>query len=991
MKIFANKSILKKIIIIFLLIFAISFTKPQPVHASVGGELMKPVCDLVVGLGDGVIKVIHIGMLGQYNTQLVIEEGGMGSFISFAIKVACIAVVVIGIVIAGSIILPIISGGISAILAGGAIATAEAIGTIVSVGGTLVKTTLIAGVIFFASSAFKNQVVLPLYSLSPEEIFRNKIPIFDVNFVNPDSSAINSEWANKIELDSLAYGNRLNDEAKTSNGEYRVRRDGETFPSVDEVKNKGTRLEGDDVKKYYNTSQGFSVVPSNQYGKAYVYVYKEGDNEYIVKSEPQVGYQYTDSVVMIKVTDTDIKTSDGDSEDNKIHGVAFLLQETISSWYQRIRIIAIVGMMSILVYIGIRITISSASEQKAKYKELLKDWLVGMILLFSMHYIMNFSNVAVNKLTDWFNTLNPTQMVPIIEDNINGNKGKVLSTLEQYDVPKNPENSGGRMLWDSAEDSEGNKYVEWHTNLMGAIRMKAEAGKESGTDESFIGYSIMFAVLVIYTLSFVWIYLKRVVYMAFLTLISPLVAMTYPIDKVNDGSAQGFNYWFKEYIFNLLIQPVHLLIYTLLVASAAEIAVKHWIYSLVVIGFLPQAEKILRKMFNFRAENTPGLMSGAIGTGLTMAGMRWLMGRGSNDKSNKGKSDEESQKNIGGTDKTKIRDLIGGGTSESDDSNSDETGGDTTTVKMNNNGDDDSYASETLDNLINGNKSATKKGTNNALTKGASNTISAAKGKGKSVKTQDNSSRKKNIKQGFRNMADRFVANQRYKAKNSKPLSTLGKSLGKGAAGAFGAATLGTIGLAAGIATGDASNAFQFAGAGIAGGYKLGSGTASSITNNIAEGLDIEGYKEAFGRGALGGEAYDIKQSEKYAKEYASRPEVIQHVMEKRHYDSWEEAEKETRDMAMQYGAVEGNYNVDDWMNYEKYIENYVKKNIKDPEERRQARKQAVAAQKTFDNFYDSKKERKDIEKAMRDSMGINNSQARILSNAMYNWSNIIN
>ena len=47
-------------------------------------------------------------------------------------------------------------------------------------------------------------------------------------------------------------------------------------------------------------------------------------------------------------------------------------------------------------------------------------------------------------------------------------------------------------------------------------------------------------------------------------MIAPFVALTYPIDKLNDGQAQGFNKWLKEYIFNLLIQPMHLLLYTIL-------------------------------------------------------------------------------------------------------------------------------------------------------------------------------------------------------------------------------------------------------------------------------------------------------------------------------------------------------------------------------------------------------------------------------------------
>lgn len=42
----------------------------------------------------------------------------------------------------------------------------------------------------------------------------------------------------------------------------------------------------------------------------------------------------------------------------------------------------------------------------------------------------------------------------------------------------------------------------------------------------------MYIVVVIYMVIFTWQYLKRVLYMAFLTMIAPLVAITYPIDKI---------------------------------------------------------------------------------------------------------------------------------------------------------------------------------------------------------------------------------------------------------------------------------------------------------------------------------------------------------------------------------------------------------------------------------------------------------------------------
>lgn len=87
--------------------------------------------------------------------------------------------------------------------------------------------------------------------------------------------------------------------------------------------------------------------------------------------------------------------------------------------------------------------------------------------------------------------------------------------------------------------------------------------------------------------------------LAFLTIIAPLMAMTYPLDKLQDGSAQGFNTWLKEYIFNLLIQPVHLILYTVLIGASMDLIADNIVFALAALGFILQAEKILRKFFGF--------------------------------------------------------------------------------------------------------------------------------------------------------------------------------------------------------------------------------------------------------------------------------------------------------------------------------------------------------------------------------------------------------
>ena len=65
-----------------------------------------------------------------------------------------------------------------------------------------------------------------------------------------------------------------------------------------------------------------------------------------------------------------------DGSGTPVESSAAILQENIAKWYVALRNFAIVGLLSVLVYIGIRILFSSAAGEKAKYKERLMDWLV---------------------------------------------------------------------------------------------------------------------------------------------------------------------------------------------------------------------------------------------------------------------------------------------------------------------------------------------------------------------------------------------------------------------------------------------------------------------------------------------------------------------------------------------------------------------------------------------------------------------------------------
>ena len=249
------------------------------------------------------------------------------------------------------------------------------------------------------------------------------------------------------------------------------------------------------------------------------------------------------------------------------------VRQVISSWYKTLRMIAIVGMLSVLIYTGIRIMISSTANEKAKYKEWLINWIVGFILLFVLHYIMNFITTAIDKLNDLL--VSTMQYI------------KVSYTANKF-LPGN------------------NKSGEFATNLIGLVRFLAQ----SSVSDFKMGYLIIYWFLITYTIKFTIVYLKRLVNMAFLTLIAPIIAFTYPLDKMADGQAQGFNAWLKEYVYNALLQPVHFILYYSLVGASIKIAAVNPLYAIAVLTFMTEGEKLLKKILGFDKAQGLGTVKG---------------------------------------------------------------------------------------------------------------------------------------------------------------------------------------------------------------------------------------------------------------------------------------------------------------------------------------------------------------------------------------------
>ena len=122
--------------------------------------------------------------------------------------------------------------------------------------------------------------------------------------------------------------------------------------------------------------------------------------------------------------------------------------------------------------------------------------------------------------------------------------------------------------------------------------------------------------------------------LAFLTVIAPLITITYSIDKVKDSKSQAFDLWLKEYIYNVLVQPFDALLYIVIVSFAMNLMESNPIIALVAIGSMLPLRQWVAKFMGLDRASSAGNAMATMGT---LWGMNQLFkGKGKSSSTTKG-------------------------------------------------------------------------------------------------------------------------------------------------------------------------------------------------------------------------------------------------------------------------------------------------------------------------------------------------------------------
>ena len=256
-----------------------------------------------------------------------------------------------------------------------------------------------------------------------------------------------------------------------------------------------------------------------------------------------------------KFTLTNINIFQTDDLQNTSGGdIVYDIREMAAMLYYIVRSVAIGILLIMLLIIGIKMALATLAEEKARLKTMFLDWLVSVGLVLFMHYII-LGIITINE-----------NLVGLIENVADG-----------ADISNSMSSLSSAAL-------SVNFLLGW-------------------------GATIAYFLITIQIMIFVGMYIVRMFKVIVLIILSPIMPLTYSLDRSKGGPAKAFNGWFREFAYNVFIQVVHCIVYVVVIGvpmSAIQDVSVGSISSLTLplllifaIFFVKKAEEMIKSLFGF--------------------------------------------------------------------------------------------------------------------------------------------------------------------------------------------------------------------------------------------------------------------------------------------------------------------------------------------------------------------------------------------------------
>ena len=114
-------------------------------------------------------------------------------------------------------------------------------------------------------------------------------------------------------------------------------------------------------------------------------------------------------------------------------------------------------------------------------------------------------------------------------------------------------------------------------------------------------YFLAMVSIIWYQLKFCLVYAKRAMQVYVLIIISPLICVSYPIDRIADDRGQALREWITDFSTAVLMQPFQYMIYVLIFGSFDEIMIKVPLLTAIAFYLLGKSIKVAKKALQIKS------------------------------------------------------------------------------------------------------------------------------------------------------------------------------------------------------------------------------------------------------------------------------------------------------------------------------------------------------------------------------------------------------
>lgn len=226
--------------------------------------------------------------------------------------------------------------------------------------------------------------------------------------------------------------------------------------------------------------------------------------------------------------------------------------------FEFLRYVAMAIFLILLIVAGIRLAGAVTAQDRAKFKAIIADWLIGLMFVFFAKYFVFVLDAVFNSIMD--------------------------------------------ALWEVRLSMENNGNVSFEFAIYdGLITVLKEVG-----GLRYFAYGILYLALIVVIVKFFISYIFRLFKVYFLIVLAPVVGVLFSLKRAGLKGSNPITSWLGSYTLLLFIQPIHAVLYLVFMFTAGEIATRAPFLGIALLWAIDRAEKVIKAILRINGKISIG-------------------------------------------------------------------------------------------------------------------------------------------------------------------------------------------------------------------------------------------------------------------------------------------------------------------------------------------------------------------------------------------------